>query len=157
MPNISIIKLYAKKLGVLPKPHNQLIQNFPDSGFIVLKNKDVKLIFNCSNIEPRYQPGHNHADTMSFELSFGKKRLLVNSGISEYKYGKKRLFQRGTRSHNTVEIDDMNSSEVWSSFRVGKRAKILTKSINEKNEDIRLIASHDGYSYLFKKQYTKDN
>ena len=34
--------------------------------------------------------------------------------------------QRGTASHNTVEINDSNSSQVWHSFRVANRASIIS-------------------------------
>ena len=44
-------------------------------------------------IGPNYQPGHAHADVLSFELSLFGQRLLVNIGTSEY-----RLTQSGNMS-----------------------------------------------------------
>ena len=73
-------------------------------------------------------PGHSHAETLSFEASFKGKRIIVNSGISTYWITQKRLYERSTASHSTVEIDHKNSSEVWSRFRIADRAKVINKS-----------------------------
>ena len=64
----------------------------------------------------------------------------------------KRIHQRKTVSHNTVQINKKDSSQVWSSFRVGKRAKITDRScfINDKHE-IYMNASHNGYSSFLNK------
>ena len=43
-----------------------------------------------------------------------------------------------------MEINGLNSSEVWKSFRVGKRASPCILSISDSNP-ISIIAKHDGY------------
>ena len=76
--------------------------------------------------------GHAHADTLTFELSYNEHRLIVNSGTSCYGKSKQRLWQRSTAAHNTVVVDETNSSEIWDSFRVAKRAypgKVVIKKI----------------------------
>ena len=72
-------------------------------------------------------PGHAHADTLSFEMSIDSKRLVVNSGVSTYSSNEERLLQRGTPCHSTLNYGNLNSSEVWSSFRVGRRANTTVK------------------------------
>jgi len=103
------------------------------------------LITNVTPISPSYQPSHAHADTLSFELSFKKQRILVNSGTSTYSKGNLRHRQRSTRAHNALEIDNTNSSDVWASFRVGKRARILEYLTLESDKKICISGSHDGY------------
>ena len=103
--------------------------------------------FDVGPIGPDYQPGHAHADTLSFELSLFGRRVIVNRGVSEYEEGKFRQLERSTISHNTVIINDHNSSEVWGQFRVGRRARpkellILKKS----NSSFKIRCSHDGYT-----------
>src|SRR5690606_28797394 len=66
---------------------------------------------------------------------------IVDIGISTYDTGETRVFERGTAAHNTVTILDKNSSEVWSSFRVGRRANV--EILNENNTSV--VARHDGY------------
>jgi len=74
----------------------------------------------------------------------------VNSGTSEYGVSPKRLSQRKTASHNTVEVDGKDSSQVWSGFRVANRAEIISRHTEQKNDrSIEIIASHNGYKSLF--------
>jgi hypothetical protein len=47
-------------------------------------------------------------------------------------------------AHNTVAILERNSSEIWSSFRVGRRAKV--KVLEDKENTI--IAQHNGYKKI---------
>ena len=147
------IESYAKKLELEIRPLDfskpQIIDN-ANSGYICATTHGNKLIFDASSIGPDYIPGHAHADTLSFELSIGTQRVFVNSGTSEYGLSTKRLNQRKTASHNTVEVDGKDSSQVWSSFRVANRAKIISKHIQLKNDhSIELLAAHNGYKSLF--------
>ena len=73
------------------------------------------------------------------------KRFFVNSGISCYGVNNQRHIERSTQSHNTVKINDSNSSNVWSSFRVAERAFPQDLSIIKKNQDIIISCSHNGY------------
>lgn len=147
------IESYAKELGFKINPMDskkyQIIDN-ASSGYICSTADDNKLIFDASAVGPDYIPGHAHADTLSFELSIGKQRAFVNSGTSEYGLSSLRHSQRKTRSHNTVEVDGKDSSQVWSSFRVANRAKIVAKNA-ELNQDhcVELNATHDGYKSIF--------
>ncbi|MDB9985972.1 heparinase II/III family protein [Pelagibacterales bacterium] len=147
------IESYAKKLGFVISPINYCKTQIIDSaksGYFCATVAGNKLIFDASPIGPDYIPAHAHADTLAFELSIGKQRVFVNSGISEYGVGKDRLNQRQTASHNTVEVDGKDSSKVWGSFRVANRARILGRLI-EFNQDpsISLSAGHNGYKSLF--------
>ena len=66
---------------------------------------------------------------------FFDQRFFVNLGVSTYETSKRRLLERSTKSHNTVEINKKNSSDVWSSFRVASRAStfdLKTKKLKKK-------------------------
>jgi uncharacterized heparinase superfamily protein len=97
-------------------------------------------------IGPDYLPGHAHADTLSFELSLGRQRVIVDSGVSCYGEEPERLRQRGTAAHNTVEIDGQDSSEVWSGFRVARRAYPFDLRMME-SEGV-VACAHNGYRRL---------
>jgi uncharacterized heparinase superfamily protein len=101
------------------------------------------LIADLSPIGPDYIPGHAHADTLSFELSIEGQRIFVNSGTSEYGVSEERLRQRSTPAHNTVSVNGMNSSEVWSGFRVARRAKIISREVDTLKKVF--SAAHDGF------------
>ena len=76
--------------------------------------------------------------------------MIVNSGTSCYGSSNERLRQRGTRVHNTVDIDGQNSSEVWGGFRVARRAypKQLKILNSESGNNLEVHCSHDGYDRL---------
>ena len=105
---------------------------------------DLTLIFDAAQIGPRYQPGHSHADNLTFCLYNKKTPIIVDTGTSVYANNKRRFLERSTESHNTVQYGNINSSEVWSSFRVGKMAET-----NIEKEDGKYISAfHNGYENL---------
>ena len=116
------------------------------SGYIRRNKGLVELIFDVGEIGPEYQPGHAHADTLSVELAVNGARLIVNSGISTYGTSRQRVAERSTTAHSTVEIAGENSSEVWSGFRVARRALPVDLTINHNIDQV--LCSHDGYKRL---------
>ena len=144
------LEVYRRRLKIkLHLEKNDLYFNdLKHSGYTSILQKDIFLIVDRGNVGPNYLPGHAHADTLSFELSIFKNRFIVNLGTSLYEDGAERLKQRGTANHSTLLINDVNSSNVWSSFRVAQRAKIVSRS-NYINDDlIEISGMHDGYSSL---------
>lgn len=139
-PGFNKLTKYAERLSLVPAN-----SDLGESGYIRLEHQETVLLFDAGPIGPDYQPGHAHADTLSFELSHRGKRLLVNSGISTYEKGHDRQWQRGTAAHNTIRIDDLDQSEVWSAFRVGRRARPLDVRTDGKTF---VEAAHDGYKRL---------
>jgi len=99
------------------------INALKESGYIRLTSNKAVTILDVAPVGPDYLPGHAHADSLSFELSLFDQRIIVNGGTSCYGISPQRLRERQTIAHSTVEIDKMSSSEVWSSFRVARRAK----------------------------------
>ncbi|MDA9014267.1 heparinase II/III family protein [Porticoccaceae bacterium] len=147
------IESYGEMLGFktnrLDLSKTKIVDN-SKSGYICATSAGNKLIFDTAAIGPDYIPAHAHADTLSFELSLGKERVFVNSGTSEYGLGESRQNQRKTKSHNTVEIDEKDSSQIWSGFRVAKRARIIRKHHEINSEDtIICVGEHDGYIQTF--------
>ena len=139
---------YAIKLGFgLRAPIAGGATQLPETGYIRLERDHAVVIVDVGPIGPDYLPAHAHADTLSFELSLFGQRVLVNSGTSLYGSTDERLRQRGTAAHNTVVIDGENSSEVWGSFRVARRARPVGLSIAPK-EPMMIRCSHDGYGRL---------
>ena len=108
------------------------------------------------NIAPDYLPGHAHADTLSFVLYVNQKPFIIDTGTSTYENNEIRQSERSTSAHNTVQIGDFEQSEIWSSFRVGRRAKAKILAENE-NE---ITASHNGYErygIVHKRTFMTDN
>jgi uncharacterized heparinase superfamily protein len=107
-----------------------------------------KLLLDVARVGPDYQPGHAHADTLSFELSLFGQRVLVNSGTSRYGEDAERQRQRSTAAHNTVTVDGEDSSEVWAGFRVARRGRPEGLSIEQDGGTVSVSCAHDGYRRL---------
>src|SRR5690606_21277684 len=73
-------------------------------------------------------------------------RVLVNSGTSTYAPSPERQRQRGTAAHNTLRLDGEDSSEVWGSFRVARRARVSSYLFESAGNHAQ--AAHDGYRRL---------
>ena len=127
---------YAGTLGLSPS-----LIKLSDSGYRKWKSDTFEMIIDIGQIGPSYIPGHAHADTFNFVMHAKGQPLFVDPGTSTYETNALRLQERSTKMHNTVEVDQKNSSEIWASFRVGDRAgvKII---LDEKDK---VVASHNGY------------
>ncbi|MGR2867819.1 heparinase II/III family protein [Vibrio vulnificus] len=141
----SQIFAYAEKLGLAYELVNKSLFTNKSSGYSRITFTNYSAIFDHANVGPDYLPGHAHADTLSFELSIGKQRVFVNSGTSLYGTSKERLRQRQTPAHNTVSVSGLDSSQVWSGFRVAKRAYAQLEDAISTPERVILSASHNGY------------
>lgn len=149
-PNVQELCRYAGDLGLA----SDFAQSTPSliklaaSGYVRAEHGPAVIIADVAQVGPDYLPGHAHADTLSFELSLNGKRLFVNSGTSVYGTGPERQRQRGTAAHSALVLDGENSSEVWSGFRVGRRAKPFDVAVY--GDESKLIAhgAHDGYTHL---------
>ena len=135
-PDSDNLMYYAKELNI---SINKI--ELSESGFRKFKGKNHEIVIDVANITPSYTPGHSHADTFNFELYVNNKPIIVDTGTSTYNICPEREYQRSTKAHNTVSINDENSSQVWSGFRVAKRANV-TMNIDKYNY---LSATHNGY------------
>ncbi len=142
---------YAKRLGIpavrSEQEEGQLdrIQDLPQSGYVRIDRGSAALFADIAPIGPAHIPGHAHADTLSFELSVEGHRVVVNSGTSTYQNNAERHRQRSTGAHNTVVIDGKNSSDVWSTFRVGQRAAVQNRRVVEDPASYAASGRHDGF------------
>lgn len=151
-PKYSDLEDYAIKLGIAKEKSSiNKLYIHKESGFVVYKDEKSHLIADFGKIGPDYLPGHAHADTLSFELAVNGERIVVNSGTSLYGSSVDRLLQRSTGAHSTIQIDMENSSEVWSGFRVARRAVPFNIHVNSNtgsDNKISFQASHNGYLRL---------
>jgi len=148
-PTLGELANYARQFDIDYKGGNLSgLTYFQESGYIRLDKKDLVIMADVAKIGPDYIPGHGHADVLSFEMSLFGERLIVNSGVSTYNTSPERQKQRGTLAHSTITIDVTDSSEVWSGFRVAKRAKVFDISNTKVADNFKFSACHDGYKGL---------
>ncbi len=153
-PSPTELARYAEALGVGSAAASQV--KFPAegivwlraSGYVRAERGGAVLLCDVAPLGPDFLPAHGHADTLAFELSVDGRRVVVNGGTSHYEAGPARLAERGTAAHSTVIVAGENSSEVWSSFRVARRAQPFDISVHGDNGGAMIAASHDGYRRL---------
>jgi uncharacterized heparinase superfamily protein len=144
-PDRRELATYAARLGLPAAPRPRPLEHLAASGYVRAARGPFVLLYDVGSVGPDYLPGHAHAGSLSFELSAFGARWVVDSGCSTYALGPERLRQRGTLAHNTVCIDGSNSSEVWGSFRVGRRARVHDVAVREDGARVSIEAWHDGY------------
>ena len=137
---------YSKSL--LDDDYPSKSNDLNDSGYRKMNSGSLRVFANVGSIGPSYQPGHAHADELNFELFYKGSPIIVDAGVSTYEKNKRRLLERSTNSHNCVVLGD-NSSDVWSGFRVGKRATVNIGL----DDDQKLTASHDGFGTLVSRTF----
>lgn len=90
------------------------------------------------------EDGRAHAGTLSFELSVGKERLVVNCGAAP---GDPRWegVLRATAAHSSLVIDDTNTTEIRPDGDLGRRPGSVRLERWEADGSVWLEAEHDGY------------
>ncbi|WP_208998319.1 heparinase II/III family protein [Roseibium aquae] len=98
-----------------------------------------------------------HAGTLSFEMSAGAHRLIVNCGVSGLSNAAWRQVSRSTAAHSTATLDDTSSCRFLAEKPFGKwlGAPVISGPVdvpvNRSDDDTgtRVTASHDGYLQSF--------
>ncbi len=120
------------------------------SGYRILKAERYELVLDAGPIGPAYLPAHGHCDMLSFVLMVDGTPYFVDTGVSTYETGLRRQYERSTAAHNTVTMDGAEQSEVWGSFRVGRRAKIVIL-IDTADQ---VIAQHNGFPSIHRRRFS---
>jgi uncharacterized heparinase superfamily protein len=121
-----------------------------ETGYAVIRDPNSKsfLIFDCGPLGPDYQPGHGHADVLSYELSLHGQRVIVDTGVSSYELGPERHYERSTAAHNTIRVDEAEQAEIWAGFRVGRRPTVSPIHFGEIEGCQFVRGAHTGYKHL---------
>ena len=145
-PEPAALSRHAQCLGIDVQTDAKAIRPFDQTGYTRLVCGQAVLLTDTAPIGPGYLPGHAHADTLSFEFSLGGQRIFVNGGTSVYGGDvRQRHRERSTANHNTLCLDGQNSSEIWSDFRVARRAKASHVRYGETEGSVWIEGQHDGY------------
>lgn len=150
-PDPARLDAYAERLGVSTDEEgcvSRPIHDLAQTGYVRVKAGPAVAFLDLAPVGPDHLPAHAHADTLCFELSLGPHRLFVNTGTSTYETGSRRNRERSTSAHNTVVVDQEDSSEVWATFRVGRRAQVTKRNLGFSDDLVRIVGEHDGYRRL---------
>ncbi|WP_412050486.1 heparinase II/III family protein [Hoeflea sp. Naph1] len=92
-----------------------------------------------------------HAGCLSFELSSGANRFIVNAGAPVFSHEMHGEFARLTAAHSTVTLNDTSSlrisqSPFLGSIVTGGVRHVQVESLDEDGHHLGFSATHDGYS-----------
>lgn len=134
--SIKQILRIAEECGISEYPSSLL----GDSGYRRFEHETYELIVDACGIKPDNQPGHAHADSLSFILYSQEKPSIIDPGVSTYEASERRNWERSTKAHNTVTFQNQNTAEVWGKFRVARRPHV--EIIKETDSEIDLSLKH---------------
>ena len=129
----------------------------PHSGYQRMAVGQTLLIIDTGTPPPGMHSHLAHAGALSFELSSGKSRIIVNCGATRILGEDWEAASRATAAHSTLVVSDTSSARVLRN-RVSRALlgpRILegpteVESRREENEGgIWITASHNGYADLF--------
>ncbi|MCK8782856.1 heparinase II/III family protein [Roseomonas sp. NAR14] len=132
----------------------------PDAGFHRLQAGRTLVLAECGAPPPRRgkDPARGglprgadryaHAGTLSFEVSVGRDRMIVNCGAAPAGDQAWRDALRSTAAHSTLILADTNSSELREDG-IGRRPESVTAERHEAGGAQWLEASHDGWRQAF--------
>ncbi|MFM2128638.1 MAG: hypothetical protein RL477_184, partial [Pseudomonadota bacterium] len=121
----------------------------PHSGFERVAVNRTLLICDIGTPPPPGARDHTFAGTLSFEMSIGKERMVVNCGGGPGLGAAWRQALRATAAHSTLTLADTNSTEILEApgrgSEIGKHPGKVTRQRAEAEGATWLDGSHDGY------------
>jgi uncharacterized heparinase superfamily protein len=145
----------------------QPMHRAPHSGYERLQAGNSIVIADVGPAPPVNQSREAHAGCLSFELSSGAHRIVVNCGTSRASQGSAGFLSRATAAHSTATIAETSScrfltpagssGDRWTAHWLQRRlgAVVLrgpatgASERSETGEGIHLKARHDGYAAAF--------
>jgi uncharacterized heparinase superfamily protein len=127
----------------------------PHSGFQRLQGGKTVVITDTGAPPPHGIDRHAHAGTLSFEMSWGRERLIVNCGTWHGANSEWRRAARNSAAHSTLVVADTNSAEILEDGTLGRRPTVTMAERIEENGSQWIAATHDGYAATFGLVHTR--
>ncbi|TCT11788.1 putative heparinase superfamily protein [Tepidamorphus gemmatus] len=128
------------------------VSGAPHSGYQRIEAGDVVVLIDTGPPPPPRLSREAHAGCLSFEMSAGLERIIVNCGVPPFGSRRWRTVSRSTAAHSTATLDDTSSCRFASAAIVVDRLGPIILSgprhvpVERRDEEIvSVVASHDGY------------
>jgi uncharacterized heparinase superfamily protein len=121
--------------------------NAPHAGFQRLGAGSVHLIFDGG--QPTSVGRNQHAGALSFEMSVGKHRLIVNCGAKNSPNDPWRTALAATAAHSTLTVNDTSSAAFGLDGELRRGPDHVTCKRQDVEEGTLIEATHDGYINTF--------
>lgn len=152
LPSREYASLWRLFFSALPerRPPPAGVDTFADGGYTVarerLRGRDLMLVFDHGPLGYLSIAAHGHADALAVWLHLDGQPVLVDGGTFLYHSGGRwRDHFRGTAAHNTLLVNDENSSRIAGPFNWSRKARAVLLGVDASASQWRVEAEHDGY------------
>ncbi len=128
------------------------LSNAPHSGYQRIEAGDAILLVDSGRPPPVDFSTEAHAGCLSFELSVGRQRLIVNCGVPVASAGPLRRLSRTTAAHSTMSLNDTSSCRFLTRSWIGWLGEAIiagpTRVFSERRREngaTVLLMHHNGY------------
>lgn len=128
----------------------------PQSGFQRLQAGQSLVLVDTGKPPPRGFDGEAHAGTLSFELSQGRERIIVNCGGYRGTNPAWRRVARSSAAHSVLVVGDTNSIEILADGSLGRAPNSVRCERAEESGHQWIAAGHDGYRRRFGVTYARE-
>lgn len=139
--NAAIIDAVLLRSGVKGKAADSA----PQMGFQRLAAGRAVVMMDVGAPPPAGFDHDAHAGTLSFEMSWGQERIIVNCGARPSRDPAWQMAQRATAAHSTMIVGDTNSSEILAGGGIGRRPERVECTREEDGGNVWVTGTHDGY------------
>jgi uncharacterized heparinase superfamily protein len=127
----------------------------PDTGFDRLEAGRSLVIVDIGGAPPAGFDEHGHAGTLSFEMSHGRERIIVNCGSYRGTKPNWSRVARASAAHSVLVVADTNAAEIREDGAVGRSPAAVTRERAEHEGQQWISATHDGYRTRFGLIYSR--
>jgi uncharacterized heparinase superfamily protein len=142
-------ELLALALSRVGGERQRDLTQLPLTGYQRLQSGKALVLVDCGAPPRHGLDFHAHAGTLSFEMSYGADRMIVNCGAGHPASPEWRQVQRATAAHSTLVVDDINSSMLLDHGGMALSPTIVTSRREETEGQVWLDTSHNGYDEGF--------
>ncbi|WP_377292533.1 heparinase II/III family protein [Rhizobium sp. SG2393] len=137
-------------------------RELPDGDYHRLAAEDTMIVIDTGKPRSLTTSRTAHAGCLSFEMSSGRYRFIVNSGAPRFAGERFRQMARGTACHSTVTINDTSSARLSRSAFLGPVMLSGVKTVSARRDAERssgfdrIVATHDGYADVYGVLHQRD-
>jgi uncharacterized heparinase superfamily protein len=128
----------------------------PHSGFQRLQAGQSLVLVDAGEPPPPGFDADAHAGMLSFELSHGRDRIIVNCGGYRGQNGSWRRVARSSAAHSVIVVGDTNSVEIQPDGSFGRGPSAVRCERAEEGGHQWIAAGHDGYRGRFGVIYSRE-
>lgn len=128
----------------------------PDTGFERLQADKTLILVDTGRSPPPGFDEHAHAGALSFEMSHGRERIIVNCGAYRGPQPQPWRVARASAAHSVLVVADTNSVEIRDDGIISRSPISISCERSEHDGQQWISASHDGYRDRFGLTYTRE-